>query len=139
MKVEPYLFYNGRCEEAIEHYKTVFDAKVGNLMRFRDNPDHPPADKVPAALADKVMHAALHIGDTQIMMSDGMSEGAPNFSGASLAVTVATAREAERLFAAISAGGQVQMPIGPTFFSPRFGMAADKFGMSWMIIAEQAD
>jgi PhnB protein len=138
MKAQPYLFFNGRCEEAIDFYKRVLGAEVLMLMRFKDNPDKPGPESVPPALDDKVMHACLRIGETEVMASDGMCSGKAAFEGVSLSLEVPNAAEADRLFAALGEGGKVQMPIGPTFFSPRFGVVADRFGVSWMIVTAQA-
>jgi PhnB protein len=106
------------------------------LMRFKDSPDPPPPGMVPPGSEDKVMHASLRIGETTVMASDGRCAGQPRFGGISLSLSVPDAAEADRLFAALGGGGQVQMPIGRTFFSPRFGIVADRFGVSWMIVAE---
>ena len=135
MKVQPYLFFNGRCEEAIEFYKKVLGAEVLMLMRFRDNPDQPPSGMVPPGSEDKIMHASLRLGETECMASDGIGTDGPTFQGISLSLSVSSETEADRLFDALGEGGQVQMPIGRTFFSPRFGMVADRFGVSWMISA----
>jgi PhnB protein len=137
MKVQPYLFFNGHCEEAIEFYKGALGAQVTMLMRFKDNPDRPPADTMSLSFDDKIMYADLRIGDAEFMASDGMDFGKPEFKGVSLSLDVTSESEAKRLFNALSQGGQVQMPIGKTFFSPCFGMVADKFGVSWMVIATQ--
>jgi PhnB protein len=134
MTVQPYLFFNGRCDEAIEYYKKVLGAEVVMLMRFRDNPEPPPPGKIPPGSDDKIMHSSLRIGDSEVMGSDGLGTGGPQFKGFSLSLRVASEDEADRLFNALSDGGQVQMPIGRTFFSSRFGMVADRFGVSWMII-----
>jgi PhnB protein len=139
MKIDPYLFFNGRCEEAIEFYKSALGAEVTMLLRFKENPDKPPPGAVPPGSDDKIMHASLRIGDSQIMASDGMNSGQPVFQGVSLTLSVPNEAEADRLYNALGAGGQVQMPIGKTFFSPRFGMVADRFGVSWMIIVPQLD
>jgi PhnB protein len=138
MKVQPYLFFNGRCEEAIDFYKSMLGAEVLMLMRFKENPDRPPADVIPPALDDKIMHATLRIGETEVMASDGMGTGEPEFKGVTLSIAVSSEAEADRLFRALGDGGQVQMPIGKTFFSPRFGMVADRFGVSWMVITTPA-
>jgi len=135
-QVQPYLFFDGRCEEAIDFYKSALGAKVDMLMRFRENPDPQPG-MCPPGSDDKVMHSALRIGDTLVMASDGMAGGKPEFKGFSLSVTAKDAAEADRMFGALAKGGQVQMPLGKTFFSPRFGMVADKFGVSWMVIVPQ--
>jgi PhnB protein len=134
MQVQSYLFFKGRCDEALEFYKDAIGAKVEMLMRFRDNPDTPQPGMCPAGMEDKVMHAELRIGDTVVMASDGMEMGTPEFKGFSLTVEAADEAQADKLFAALGRGGQVQMPMGKTFFSPRFGAVADRFGVSWMVI-----
>lgn len=134
MQVQPYLFFEGRCEEAIEFYKSALGAQVGVLMRFKDNPEGAQCPGGTPVPGDKVMHADLRIGDTQLMVSDGMASGSPKFEGISLSLTAADEAEADRLFNALADGGQVQVPMGKTFFSPRFGMVADRFGVSWMVI-----
>lgn len=138
-QVQPYLFFDGKCEEALEFYKSALGAKVDMMMRFKDNPE--PQASGPGCAAgseDKVMHAAFRVGETLIMASDGMAGGKPEFKGFSLSVTAKDAADADRLFAALGKGGQVQMPLGKTFFSPRFGMVADKFGVGWMVIVPGA-
>lgn len=135
MQVQPYLFFDGRCEEAIEFYKKALGAKVEMFMRIKDSPEPPQPGMCPPGSDDKVMHACFRIGDTAVMASDGRCEGKPSFQGFSLSLTAANDAEADRLFAAIADGGQVQMPLTKTFFASRFGMAADRFGVSWMIIA----
>lgn len=134
MQVEPYLFFDGRCEEAIEFYRTKLGAEVSMLMRFKDAPEPHQPGMIPPGGENKVMHANLRIGKTAVMASDGRCEGKPNFQGFALSLTAATDADAERLFAALSDGGQVQMPLTKTFFSSRFGMVADRFGVSWMIV-----
>jgi PhnB protein len=130
MQVQPYLFFEGRCEEAAKFYEGALRAKIEALMRFQDSPDPgmcPPSD------GNKIMHMSLRIGDQTIMASDGRCEGGPTFQGFALSLKVTDKSEADRLFGALSDGGQVQMPLTETFFSPRFGMVADRFGVSWMI------
>jgi PhnB protein len=136
MLVEPYLFFNGRCDEALEFYKKVFGAEVQMLMRFNESPDPPPPGMLPPGTENKVMHSSFRIGETTVMASDGSCDGKPAFAGFSLAVGVATEAEAERVFNALAEGGQVQMPLEKTFWSPRFGMVADRFGVSWMVNVE---
>jgi PhnB protein len=131
MKVQPYLFFDGRCEEAIEFYRRVLRAQLTMLSRFKDSPEPTMA---PPGSDEKVMHASFRVGETEIMASDGMCAHRPSFQGFSLSLSVPDVAKAERLFAALSEGGQVQMPLGKTFFSPRFGMVADRFGVSWMIV-----
>jgi PhnB protein len=132
MQVQPYLFFEGRCEEAIEFYRGALGAEVTALMRFKDNPD--PQNACAPVNLDKVMHASFRIGETQIMASDGMAEGNPSFQGFSLSLSAPDETAAERMFNVLADGGQVQMPLSQTFFSPRFGMVADRFGVSWMVI-----
>ena len=134
MLVQPYLFFDGRCEEAIEFYRRALNAEVTMFMRFRDSPEPHEPGMIPPGSEDKVMHASLRIGETTLMASDGHCLGQPSFQGFALSVSAADGAEAERLFAALADGGQVQMPLTKTFFSPRFGMVADRFGVSWMII-----
>ncbi|MBM3526914.1 MAG: VOC family protein [Alphaproteobacteria bacterium] len=136
MQVQAYLFFDGRCEEAIEFYKTNLGAKVEMLMRFKEAPEKPPADCAPAS-ENAIMHATIRIGDTAVMASDGMGKGKPEFKGFCLSLDARNEAEADRLFNALANGGQVQMPLGKTFFSPRFGMVADKFGVGWMVIVPQ--
>ncbi|MGI8905549.1 MAG: VOC family protein [Candidatus Sumerlaeaceae bacterium] len=133
MLVEPYLFFNGRCQEALEFYRKATGAEVQMVMRYNESPDPPPPGMVPAGFEDKVMHAALRIGETTVMASDGCSAEKAAFQGFSLSLSVPTQAEADRVFAALADGGQVQMPLGKTFWSPRFGMLTDRFGIGWMI------
>jgi PhnB protein len=134
MQVQPYLFYDGRCEEAIEFYRKALGAEVEMLMRFKDSPEPHPPGMVPPGAESKVMHASFRIGDTVVMASDGHCAGQTKFHGFSLSIAVANEAEADRVFNALSEGGQVQMPLSKTFFSPRFGMVADRFGVGWMVI-----
>jgi PhnB protein len=136
MDVQPYLFFDGRCEEALEFYKTALGAEVKALLRFKDNPEPQPG-MTPAGAENKVMHANFRIGDTDVLASDGHCLGQPKFQGFSLALSAKNEAEAERKFAALADGGQVQMPLAKTFFSPRFGMVADKFGIGWMVLVAQ--
>ncbi|HZD89452.1 MAG TPA: VOC family protein [Pseudolabrys sp.] len=131
MQVQPYLFFDGRCEEALDFYKKTLGAKVEMMMRFKDAPDQ---SMVKAESREKVMHCAFRIGDTQLMASDGHCGGKPSFQGFALTITAKDDAEAERLFGVLGEGGQVQMPMGETFFASRFGTVADKFGTSWMVI-----
>jgi PhnB protein len=130
MQVQPYLFFEGRCEDAIAFYQSVLGAEVTMLMHYRDSPD--PGMVTPET-GDKVMHACLRIGDSTVLASDGRCQGRPSFQGFALSLTVADDAEAERLFGAMADGGQIQMPMTTTFFASRFGMVADRFGVSWMI------
>ncbi len=132
MQIYPYLFFEGRCDEAIEFYRRAVGAEVTFLVRFKDGPE--PARP---GTEESVMHASLLIGDTRISVSDGRCLGRANFQGFALSLTAPNESEAERLFAALADGGQVQMPLTKTFFSPRFGMLADRFGVSWMVYVAQ--
>jgi PhnB protein len=132
MPIEPYLFFNGRCEEAVEFYKKALGAEVLMLMRYKESPEPPPPGMVPAGWENKVMHTCLRVGNANVMASDGSSEGL-NFQGFSLALTVPNEAEAQRAFAALADGGQVRMPLEKTFWSPCFGMVADRFGVGWMV------
>jgi PhnB protein len=134
MQVQPYLFFEGRCEEAIEFYRRALGAEVTALMRFNENPEPPAASRVPPGSGNKIMHANLRFGDTVVMASDGSCLGKSSFQGFALTLTAANDAEAERLFAALVDGGQVQMPLDRTFFASRFGMAADRFGVPWIVI-----
>ena len=138
MRVEPYLNFDGRAEEAIKFYKSAVDAKVDMLMRYKENPEPGPSGKTPPGIENKVMHATLRIGDSTVMASDGHCQGKMKFSGISLSLSVSNPAEAERSFAALSAGGKVEMPLTKTFFSPSFGMVTDPFGIMWMVIAQSA-
>ncbi len=136
MVVQPYLFMDGRCDEAIEFYRKTLGAEVMMLMRFKDNPEPPPTGIAPGT-ENNVMHSQLRIGDTIVMLSDGHCGGKPVFQGFSLSLSVPNDQEAERLYTALGQGGQVQMPLTKTFFSSRFGMVADRFGVSWIIMVRQ--
>jgi PhnB protein len=131
MIVQPYLFLDGRCDEALEFYRSKLGAEVTALVRFKDSPD---PDVSPPGAGDKVMHSNFRIGETTLMASDGRCQGQPNFQGFSLSLTAPNEAEADRLFAALADGGQVQLPLAKTFFSPQFGMVADRFGVPWMVI-----
>ena len=131
MQVQPYLFFDGRCEEAIEFYTKAIGAQVEMLMRWKDSPDK---SMCTPNNENKVMHGSVKLGDSAVMVSDGRCEGKPAFHGFALTITAKTEAEADKLFGALSEGGQVQMPLAKTFFSPKFGMCADKFGVGWMVL-----
>jgi PhnB protein len=135
MQLQPYLFFDGRADEALEFYKGAVGAKPKMLMRFKDAPDQ---SMITPANKDKVMHAAVDIGDTTVLMSDGRCSGDANFQGFALTVSAANEAEADKLFGALGEGGTVTMPLAKTFFSPRFGMLTDKFGVQWMVIVPQS-
>ena len=134
MQIQPYLFFEGRCDEAIEFYKKAVGAEVTMLMRYKDSPEPPQPGMVPPGSENKVLHSNLRIGDTMVMASDGRCQGRPSFEGFALSLSVKNEAEADRTFNALAVGGQVQMPLAKTFFSPRFGMVADRFGVLWMVL-----
>jgi len=130
--VQPYLFFGGRCEEALEFYRTALGAQIDFLMRYKESPEPQPPGRLPPGFENKVMHATFRIGGSTLMASDGCEAGA-NFAGFSLSLAVPTAAEADRAFAALADGGQVKMPLTKTFWSPCFGMLTDRFGVAWMV------
>jgi PhnB protein len=133
MLIQPYLFFNGRCEEALEFYRAAVGAEVTALIRYRESPEPPPPGMVPPGSEDKIMHASMRVGESIVMASDGDCKGKPGFQGFSLSITVKDEAQAERLFGALGEGGSVQLPLTRTFFSPRFGMLTDRFGVAWMV------
>jgi PhnB protein len=133
MQIQPYLFFNGRCEEAIEFYRKALGAEVEMIMRFKDNPDPMPPGMLAPGFENKVMHAALRIDGGVMMASDGMGAGETTFKGFSLALYATDEAGVDRKFNALAEGGSVTMPLGKTFWSPRFGMVTDRFGVGWMI------
>jgi len=135
LTVQPYLNFNGRCEEAIEFYKSALGAEVQMLMRFKNNPEPPPGGVTPGT-EEKVMHASLRIGDTLVMASDGGCKGDGKFKGISLSLLVHSKEEAEQRFAALAEAGDIHMPLTKTFFSPSFGIVVDRFGVCWMILMQ---
>ncbi|GAB7128172.1 VOC family protein [Silvimonas sp. JCM 19000] len=138
MQVQPYLMFEGRCEEAITFYTQAIGAQLQYQMRYSDNPEPMPEGQLKPGMQDKIMHAAIQIGDSVVLASDGHCAGSTTFGGVLLTLNVADQQEAEQKFAALSAGGQVTMPLTQTFFSPAFGMLTDRFGLGWMVIVPQA-
>jgi len=134
MQVQPYLFFEGRCEEALAFYTDKLGAKVEMLMRYKDSPEPAQPGMVPPGSENKVMHSSFRIGDTAVMASDGNCAGQTDFQGFCLTLTVPDDAEAERKFTALADGGEVRMPLTRTFFSSRFGMVADRFGVGWMVL-----
>ena len=131
--VQPYLFFNGNCEQAVEFYRTALGAHVEMMMRFKDSPEPHPPSMVPPGHENKIMHTSFRVGETTVMASDGCPSEKTSFQGFSLSLTVPNETEADRAFAALSKGGQVKMPLTKTFWSPRFGMVEDRFGLGWMV------
>jgi len=136
MSITPYLFFNGRCEEAIAFYKKALGAEVGMMMRFKEAPEQPPPGMLPPGSDNKIMHACLRIQGAPVMASDGCAQDKANFQGFSLSLDAKDEAEADRMFAALSDGGKVGMPLGKTFFAKRFGSVTDRFGVGWMVIVE---
>ena len=132
MQIQPYLFFEGRTEEALEFYRSKLGAKVEFMMRYKDNPD--PKYNPPNS-GEKVMHSCFRVGDTQVMASDGNCSGKPSFQGFSLTFNAADEADAKRRFNALAEGGQVSLPLSETFFAKSFGMVADRFGLNWMVMA----
>jgi PhnB protein len=131
--IQPYLSFNGRAEEAIDFYRRALGAEVEMMMRFKDSPEPCPEGMVPPGSENKIMHACIKVGGSPIMASDGNCQGQASFQGFSLSYTASDEKTADRVFHALADGGEVRMPLNKTFFSPRFGMVADKFGVSWMV------
>ena len=133
MKVEPYIFFNGRCEEAVDFYKKALGAEVLMLMRFKESPEPHQPGMIPPGSENKVMHVSFRIGDTTVLASDGRCTGESKFEGFALSLNPANENDANRIFKALAEGGQVQMPLTKTFWSPLFGMVTDRFGVLWML------
>ena len=131
--IEPYIFFNGRCEEAVEFYKKALGAEVAMMMRYKESPEPVPPGRIPPGFENKIMHASFRVGQTTVMASDGCSGDQPKFEGFSLSIAVPTEVEADRVFNALAEGGKVEMPLMKTFWSPRFGMLQDRFGVGWMV------
>lgn len=131
-QIQPYLLFSGRCEEALEFYRSAIGAEVEFLMRYDQSPEPPQPGRLPPGFEHKVMHASFRVGESRLMASDGCDLDM-NFSGFALSVAVGTEAEADQAFAALSEGGLVQMPLCKTFWSPKFGMVTDKFGIGWMV------
>lgn len=131
--VQPYLFFAGRCEEALEFYKRALGAEVEMVMRFSESPHPVPEGQLRPGFEDKVMHASFRVGGSTIMASDGCGDEAREFRGFSLSLSVDAPADADRAFNALADGGSVTMPLTETFWSPRFGMLTDRFGVAWMI------
>ena len=131
--IEPYLFFAGRCEEAVEFYETALGAKRVMLMRFEEAPDQPPEGMLASGWEKKIMHAAITIGECMVMMSDGCGSDGGKFDGFRLSIAPETEEEAAKIFSALSEGGSIEMPLGKTFWSPCYGMCTDRFGVGWMV------
>lgn len=137
--IEPYLFFNGQCEQALEFYRKALGAQVQMTMRYKESPEPPTPGMLPPGFENKIMHTSFRVGQTTVMASDGCSTEKPSFQGFSLSLAVHNEAEADRVFAALSEGGQVRMPLAKTFWCPRFGMVQDRFGIGWMVSVVPAE
>ena len=135
--IQPYLFFNGNCEQAVEFYRKALGAEVQMMMRYKESPEPPQPGMVPPGFENKIMHSSFRVGETFVMASDGCTPEKPKFEGFSLSISVPNEADANRVFAALAEGGQVRMPLTKTFWSPRFGMVADRFGVAWMVSVAQ--
>ena len=135
MRVQPYLTFEGRCEEALTFYQAALSAEILSMMRYKDSPLPEGTGARPPGSDEKIMHASLRIGDSVLMASDGRCSGAPEFKGVSLSLALPDPAQAIRIFAALAQGGEVLVPMTETFFAQRFGMVADRFGLSWLVLA----
>lgn len=133
MEIQPYLFFEGRCEEAATYYRDALGAEISMLLRYKESPEPPPPDMLPPNSGHKIMHCTLRIGDTTVMASDGVCTGQPAFKGFSLSLNLTNRKQAEQYFTALADGGKVDMPLENTFWAPLFGMVTDRFGVQWMI------
>jgi PhnB protein len=135
MKWNPYLTFDGTCEEAFKFYEKTLGGKIVAMMPFGDTPAR---DHAPPAYRNKIMHARLDLGDHSLMGSDTLPDDPhKGIKGISIALQVATPNDAERIFKALSAKGTVQMPLAETFWATRFGMCVDQFGVPWMVNCEK--
>jgi PhnB protein len=137
--IQPYLFFNGRCEEAVEFYRKALGAEVEVIMRYKESPEPPKPGMVPPGWDDKIMHTSFRVGQTTLMASDGCGADKASFEGFSLSIAVPSEADAERVFGALAEGGQVRMPLTKTFWAPRFGMLEDRFGVGWMVSVTAPD
>ena len=137
--VQPYLFFNGQCEQAVEFYRKTLGAEIDMMMRFKESPEPPQPGMLPPGFENKIMHCSFRIGETIVMASDGHCADKTNFDGFSLSISVPSEADAERVFNALTDGGKVTMPLSKTFWSPRFGMLEDRFGVGWMVSVTPAE
>ena len=133
MQVQAYILFDGRCEEALDFYRKALNAEVVMMLRNKENPE-PQGNVSMPGIEEKILHTTFKIGQTEVMASDGYAKGKPEFKGITLSLSPATEAEAKKIFTALSDGGQVQMPLAKTFYSPCFGMLSDRFGVSWMVV-----
>lgn len=137
-KIEPYLFFNGHCEEALNFYREKLNAEITYMIRFKEMPEE-AKQNAPCAegMDDKIMHANFRIGDNHLMASDGCCDkDKTEFSGFSLSIAADTQEEGQKYMETLAEGGTVVMPYAATFWAKGFGMVQDKFGVLWMVSAE---
>jgi PhnB protein len=130
--IDPYLIFDGNCEEAFNFYKSVLGVEFETISKFKDM----PGDQCPAGDENKIMHVSLPIGNgNRLMGSDtGSGMGGVTFgNNFSISLSTTSEDETKKLFDGLSAGGKVTMPLEPTFWAPLFGMLTDKFGVNWMV------
>lgn len=133
-QVQPYLFFNGRCEEALAFYATALQAKVGMLLRWKDSPEPPPPGMLPPGFENKIMHCDFTVGGTMVLASDGCGSWTTAFDGFRLALSAPDEATADHAFNALADGGRIDMALVKTFWSPRYGMVTDRFGIGWMVM-----
>ena len=134
---QPYLFFRGRCSEAVAYYKQTLGAEEVTVICFKDSPEKPPASQMPTGMDDRIMHATLRVAGAELMMADGMRSGPTDFDCVAVSLTVSSEADVDRIVNALARDGKVQMPPGPTFFAKRFGGVIDKFGVNWMVLVPQ--
>ena len=132
MKLQTYVNFDGRCAEAFRFYEKHLGGQIGMMMTHGQAPDQ---SRVDPARKDAVLHGRISLGDTELMGADIPS--AQPMRSAYLSLGVDSDAEAERIFATLSDGGQVFIPMAETFFATRFGQLRDRFGVNWMIIRER--
>ncbi len=133
-QIHPYLIFSGRCEEALEFYKSALGATIDMVMRFSESPDPTPEGMLQPGFENKIMHSSFHVGENMIMASDGCGDTVP-FNGCfSLSISLSSEKEVDRVFNALADGGEIRMAPGKTFWSSRFGMVKDRFGVGWMVM-----
>jgi PhnB protein len=133
-QVQPYLFYNGRCEEALAFYVSALHAQLGMVLRWKESPEPPPPGMLPTGFEDKIMHSEFTVGGTTVLASDGCGSWTTTYDGFRLALSVPDEATADHAFNALADGGRIDMPLVKTFWSPRYGMVTDRFGIGWMVM-----
>jgi PhnB protein len=133
--INPYLTFNGNCEEAFEFYKSVFGGNFRQISKFKDMPPM-PGNELPPNLLDKIMHVSSPISNETVLMgsdSNPMMGDVTTGQNISLSVNAASKNEADKIFNSLSSGGKITVPIADAFWGAYFGMLLDKFGIIWMV------